>query len=125
MEHTHHDELIAQVSAQLKPILDNSDQSVYIYLDDVHKICNKKFALLLGFKSADEWAKNKKSFIDTFVDTASQKKLVRAYQNAMEHFVGSSTEITWKKKNGDKVKSTVILVPFVHSGHQFAIHFIS
>ncbi len=125
MEHTHHDELIGEVSTQLKPILDNSDQAVYIYLDDVHKVCNKKFALLLGFKSADEWAKNKKSFIDTFVHTTSQKSLVRAYQNAMEHFIGSSTDITWKKKNGDTVKSKVILVPFVYKGHQLAIHFIT
>ncbi|MBI4188178.1 MAG: hypothetical protein HY529_03115 [Chloroflexi bacterium] len=45
-----------QVCEQLKPIMDKSPQGIYAYLDDVHKICNKKLADLLGYKSIREWA---------------------------------------------------------------------
>ena len=53
----HHEELIKGVSQEQKLILNKSPQAIYIYLDDNHKVCNKKFAELLGYKSPAEWAK--------------------------------------------------------------------
>ena len=50
----HHEELIIGISTQMKNILDSSQQSIYIYLDDIHKVCNEKFATLLGYHSAEE-----------------------------------------------------------------------
>jgi phenylpyruvate tautomerase PptA (4-oxalocrotonate tautomerase family) len=46
----HHEELIKGITEQMKPILDKSTQAIYIYLDDNHKVCYKKFADLLGYK---------------------------------------------------------------------------
>ena len=67
-QHQHHEQLINGLAEQLKPILEESKQGVYIYLDDVHKICNEKFAQLLGYNSPDEWAKVEKPFPEIFVD---------------------------------------------------------
>ena len=36
----HHEELIAGISKQMRSILDSSEQAIYIYLDDIHKVCN-------------------------------------------------------------------------------------
>jgi hypothetical protein len=33
--------------------------------------------------------------------------------------------VTWKKKNGGTVNTTVILVPMAYAGHLFAVHFVS
>lgn len=123
-EHQHHEELIEGLYKQLKPILDSSDQAIYVYLDDVHKFCNKKFASLLGCASTQDWAKVVESFLDTFVDEKSQKTLVTTYQMAMEKMVASMVNITWKTKNGKKVASSVILIPISYNGHLFALHFI-
>ena len=126
MESEHsHDDLMKEVSDHLKDMFDKSQQSMYLYLDDSHKICNKKFASLLGYKSSEEWAGVNKPFTETFVDSASQETLVTTYQKSMEKLVGSSIDVIWKKKNGEKIKTKVILVPFLFNGHLFALHFIS
>ena len=53
----HHEDLVNGFYEQMKKILDNSEQPIFIYLDDNHKICNRKFAAFLGYKSPQEWAK--------------------------------------------------------------------
>ena len=54
-EQKHHEELVNGVYSQLKQILDSSEQAIYLYLDDTHKVCNKKFATLLGYASPEDY----------------------------------------------------------------------
>ncbi|HRN95889.1 MAG TPA: PAS domain-containing protein [Candidatus Levybacteria bacterium] len=124
-EHQHHEELIQFLINEYQEVLANSEQDVYIYLDDQHKVCNEKFSSLLGYESADEWATIDTSFPETFVADKSQEILITAYQDAMEKKIGSTNNITWKKKDGSTVDTQVILVPIAHDGHLFALHFVS
>ncbi|HME55900.1 MAG TPA: hypothetical protein VKM55_27100 [Candidatus Lokiarchaeia archaeon] len=110
---------------QLKPVIDFSEQAIYLYLDDVHKICNANFASLLGYESPEEWANIETSFPDTFADEGSQNVLVSTYQDAMQKSIGSTVDIAWKNKSGDVVNTSVILVPISYQGKVFALHFIS
>jgi len=120
----HHEELIEGISKQMKSILDSSQQAIYIYLDDIHKVCNEKFASLLGYRSPEEWANMEDSF-EAFVDPGSQETLVKAYRQAMEKLIPSTIKVTWKKKSGGAVATTVVLVPIAYDDHLFALHFIS
>ena len=120
-----HDEILKGLSNQLKEIFDSSGQAMYIYLDDEHKVCNKKFASMLDYKSTAEWASVKGNFPTAFVKEKSQATLIRAYQAAMENGVGSSIDVDWKKKSGGSAKTKVILVPISYEGHRMALHFIS
>lgn len=124
-EHAHHDSLIKSIAKEYGAILTNSEQGVYIYLDDSHKVCNNKFATMLGYSSEDEWAKIDTSFPDTFVADESQDALVAAFQETMEKNIGSKDKIVWKKKDGSTVDSTVVVVPISHDGHLFALHFVT
>jgi PAS domain S-box-containing protein len=124
-EHHHHDELIHSVAKEYQDILENSEQGIYIFLDDVHKVCNKKFSTLLGYTSPEAWAKIDTSFPMTFVADNSQEILVSAFQDAMENMTASTNTITWKKKDGSTVTTEVTLVPIAHEGHLFALHFVS
>ena len=126
-QHEHHAELVKGFFEGQKQIFDSSDQAMYAFLDDDCRVCNEKFARLLGYASPEEWFKVdvKGAFPATFVDDRSQEILVSAYQNAMQKMVGSTTKVTWKKKSGGTVDTTVILVPAVYQGHTFALHFIS
>jgi hypothetical protein len=124
-EQQHHEELVSGIQQQLKEVFNTSEQAIYLYLDDEHKVCNKKFATLLGYKSPNEWATEKKSMISISVDEKSQGSLVSAYRNAMEKCIGSQISVTWKRKDGGQVKTTVIIVPISFSGHLFALHFIT
>jgi hypothetical protein len=123
-EQLHHEELIAGISKQMKSILDSSQQSVYIYLDDIHKVCNGKFASLLGYRSPEEWAKDE-NLLEATVEQSSQETLVNAYNQAMEKFIASNIIVTWKKKSGGTVVTSVVLVPIAYDDHIFALHFVS
>ena len=95
--HTH-EELIKGVYEQLKEIFEGSKQAIYIYYDDNYKICNQRFASLLGYKSIEEWSAVNEPFPQAFVKDESQEVLVSAYRNAMEDKIGSDIEVSWKKK---------------------------
>jgi PAS domain-containing protein len=120
----HHQELIDGISKQMRTIMDSSQQAIYIYLDDIHKVCNQKFASLMGYRSPEEWAKVEDPFM-AFVDRSSQETLAKAYRQAMEKFTPSDIKVTWKKKSGGTVSTSVVMVPIAYDDHFFALHFIS
>jgi hypothetical protein len=93
-DNKHFREVIEGGMNQQAAVFDNSDQSMYIYMNDVHKACNKNFAKLLGYGSPEEWASVKENFPDAFVVKGSQETLVSAYRKAMENFVGSTISVT-------------------------------
>ena len=120
----HHDELVKGLYDQMKPIMEGSDQPIFIYLDDNHKTCNKKFASMLGFKSPQEWAE-KQGFLEVYVDEKSRETLSSAYWQAMEKKAASTIPMTWIKKDGSAMDSTLILVPMFFEGHMFSVHFVT
>lgn len=122
--HTYLD-LLGELAQQFQPIFTSSKQAIYIYFDDDHKVCNEKFASLLGYGSAKEWAEMEGSFPSLFIDAKSQETLIDAYQAAMQNMVASTTKVQWKKKSGESIDTTVILVPLSYKGHLFALHFVS
>ena len=122
---TKHQAIIDWLNQELKPMLDESQQATYVYICDEHKLCNQKFAAMLGYKSAQQWTADHAPFLDAFVAEGSKDMLLSAYQNAMDHGVGSNFEVSWKKKTGGMVKTQVILVPLNYQGQRFALHFIS
>jgi PAS domain-containing protein len=109
----------------MRQVLDHSEQAVYLFLDDDHKVCNEKFSALLGYKSPREWSSIEKPFAETFVDAKSQQTLASAHQKAMNQMTGSSIDVTWKRKSGESVDTNVMLVPVGYQGHLVALHFIS
>jgi len=120
----HHEELISGITEQLEPMLKKSKQAVYIYLDDVHKVCNENFAKLLGYKSVKEWADTEAPLAD--VDEGDQEAVISAYQDAVEMFKASSLDIAMKNvRNNKLVKTRMIVAPMVYQGHVFSIHFLS
>lgn len=119
----HHEDVINKVKEHLTPILEGSRQGIYVYLDEIHKFCNARFAELLGYLGPDEWA-SVESFMH-FVDPESQEVLVSTYQKTMQLMTSSMINVTWLKKDGTRVPSTCIMVPFSCDGHVMALHFIT
>lgn len=119
----HHEHLIKEIADLFEPIFSNSPQAIYIYLDDTHKICNQKFADLLGYKSIAQWVENEYPVND--VAQEDQQKVINAYRDASEKYKASSTLATVVKKDGEKIKTNVIMVPFSYKSEVFVVHFIS
>lgn len=119
----HHEHLIKEVADLFEPIFKNSPQAIYIYLDDEHKICNQKFAKMLGYKSVGEWIKNPYPIED--VIEKDQERGIEAYMNASRKLKASSFSGTWITKKGKKIKTDVIMAPFAYKNEVFVIHFIT
>ena len=123
-EQQHHEELVKGITEQMKPVLEKSEQAIYIYLDDNHKVCNKKFADLLGYKSPKEWADAEAPLSDVVEE--DQQSVINAYMNASEKMVASAIEVRAKNvKTGKIMKTRMIIAPVGHAGHVFTVHFFS
>ena len=118
-----HQVLLDALRDEFADILDNSQQAIYAYLDNEHKICNARFAALIGYPSPKEYAATPDPMVD--VAENSVNPLVTAYQKAIEQKAGSSIEVTFKKKSGGTVKTNVILVPIAFQNELLALHFIA
>lgn len=119
----HHEHLVKELTEQLEPIFSNSPQAIYLYLDDEHKSCNKKFADMLGYKSTQEWVENEFPISD--VAEEDQEKGIKAYMDASRKLIASTLSATWISKSGDKIKTTVTMTPITYKGEVFVLHFIS
>ena len=123
-EQQHHEELVKGITEQMKPVLEKSEQAIYLYLDDNHKVCNKKFADMLGYKSPKEWADADAPLSD--VVDEDQQSVINAYMNASEKMVASAIEVRVKHtKSGKIVKTKMIIAPVGHAGHVFTAHFFT
>ncbi len=123
-EHQHHEQLVKGITEQMKPVLEKSGQAIYLYLDDNHKVCNKKFADLMGYKSPKEWADTEAPLADVVEE--DQQSVIDAYMNASEKMVASAIEVRMKNiKTGKIVKTRMIIAPVGHAGHVFTAHFFS
>ncbi len=123
-EQQHHEELVKGITEQMKGVLGKSEQAIYIYLDDNHKVCNKKFADLIGYKSPKEWADAEAPLSDVVEE--DQPGVIKAYMNASEKMVASAIEARVKNiKTGKTVKTKMIVAPVGHAGHVFTAHFFS
>lgn len=121
-EQQHHEELIKGVSQEQKLILNKSPQAIYIYLDDSHKVCNQKFADLLGYSSPAEWAKTEAPLAD--VVEKDQQSVIDAYEKASEKLIASKIEVSFKNIKSGKINKTgVMMVPIVFNNHVFVMHF--
>jgi hypothetical protein len=120
----HHQELVKGLYEQMKPVLDGSEQPMFIYLDDNHKACNEKLASMLGYKSPSELAE-KRGFLEIHVAEKSRETLSTAYWNAMNKMSASTIQLTWTKKGGAMFDSTMILAPIFFQGHLFSVHFVT
>ncbi|MCJ7634103.1 hypothetical protein MUP77_17165 [Candidatus Bathyarchaeota archaeon] len=123
-EQKHHEELVNGFYNQLRQIFESSEQAIYLYLDDKHKVCNEKFATLLGYASPKEWAKVE-NMLETNFDKSSQQAVVAAYRDVMDKLVATKIEVKTKTNSGRVVNISVIIVPVVYQAHLFALHFIS
>ena len=73
-----HGGLIQELARQFGTVLENSPDSVYIWLDDAKKMCNERLAQMYGH-SVEEWRASE-SIMDSFVAEEGHDMYARNYQ---------------------------------------------
>lgn len=119
----HHEHLINELAQQLKTLFSKSPQAIYLYLDDEHKTCNKKFSDMLGYKSVQEWVNNETPLDDVL--ESDQEKLIHAYIAASQKFKASTFNITLVSKDHKHLDVNLIMVPVTYNNEVFVLHIIS
>ena|SRR5687767_8061548 len=115
---------LAEATRQLEGLFARSRQSMYLFLDDRNKSCNARFAKLLGYRDPQAWAAVTTPFAAAFVHPASQGPLVEAHVDAIRHGVASVVPVTWYRRDGQQVRTRVLLAPVDLEGARLALHFV-
>ena len=49
-----HDTLVTDLGQHFAPLMEKSPDGIYIWLDEVHKVCNERLAAMFGY-SVKDW----------------------------------------------------------------------
>jgi PAS domain S-box-containing protein len=120
---TPHRELIDELEDQYRPILENSPDGVYLWLDEVDKVCNERLASMFGYTVA-EW-RAAQSFLDTFVAPEDQELYSWNYHNRVAALTYPVTfRFRGVRKDGSTFAAETDMIPICWRGHAVAYHFV-
>jgi PAS domain-containing protein len=116
--------VISDLYRRLRKVLNAEEQPILIYLDDKHKVCNQKFAEMLGYGSAHECS-GSSGFLESLVnDEASRNAFMEAYWLAINNMNAVGLDVTWRTKDNLKLKTSMVMVPMEYEGHILLIQFV-
>jgi hypothetical protein len=84
--------------------MSESPHRIIVYLDDNHKMCNQKFADMLGSRSPNEWSEMKTPVTDSSEDT--RDNLISAVMGALQERTALYVQVAWKRIGGGMVYTT-------------------
>lgn len=118
-----HVKILKEIAEQFQPLFQKSPDGIYIYIDEVHKICSERFAKMFGLTVA-EW-EAMEGFVNKHIAEADQALVVSSYQ---EHIHQRLTPIRFSvkalRKDGSSFKAEVDMSPFPWRGEMLALHFV-
>ena len=123
MENNNHDLIMKEVAELFSPVLLQSPQGVYLYLDEENRVCNQNFAEFLGYDSVQAWRFNTTPETDVSVEDRENEE--KAYYEAAELMKAVSLNVTYQRQDKIKIKASVIMIPFEYKDKLLVLHFVS
>ena len=118
-----HDTALAELAAHLQPVMEESPDGVYIWLDEAPMACNQQFADLFGYTVED--VAKQGSFLSTFIEPEDREAYALHYQNRV---AAVSFPVTFRfrglHQNGSSFVAETDMIPLSYGGHIFAYHFV-
>jgi PAS domain S-box-containing protein len=120
---TTHVELLQALEAQFRPVLENSPDGVYLWLDDTHKVCNERLAAMFGYTVA-EWCE-RPDFLGSFIFEEDQELYAANYQRSVAALTFPVTfRFRGRRKDGSTFSAETDMIPASFDGHAVAYHFV-
>lgn len=104
-----HKILIEEMANLFQPVFDLSSDAMYVYLDDVHKLCNSNLAELWGY-SQEEW-NNTSPFLDNLIAEGSRFTLMKSYEQLRISYIPAKIKFTGVRKDGSKFDAEIAVIP--------------
>ena len=118
-----HVQILKELSEQFQPLFQKSPDGIYIYIDEVHKICSERFAKLFGLTVA-EW-EAMEGFVNKHAAPEDQELVASSYK---EHIHQKLTPIRFRiralRKDGSSFPAEIDMIPFPWRGEMLALHFV-
>jgi PAS domain S-box-containing protein len=109
---TTHQQTMQELAEHFRPILEESPDGVYLWLDETHKICNERLATMFGYTVA-EWVQTA-PFLDSFVAEEDRGLYSWHYHNRVGALAFPATfRFRGRRKDGS-----------TFNGHAVAYHFV-
>jgi PAS domain S-box-containing protein len=124
MQTVAHEVATKELAEHLQPLFDASPDGVYVWLDEEHWICNRRFADLLGYDSPNE-LNDTPNFLQRMVDEDDQQHFSWNYWNRVQALAFPTTfRFRGTRKDGSTFQAETDMIPFTYGGHTFAYHFV-
>ena len=118
-----HEGVMREITEQFQPVLDNSPDGVYLWLDETHMIANEHFARMVGY-TVDE-IRRRPPTIQDFVVDEDQILFAWNYQNRIAPLVGPvSFRFRGKRRDGTTFLAETDMIPLSWRGHAVVYHFV-
>jgi PAS domain S-box-containing protein len=118
-----HVKILKELSEQFQPLFKDSPDGIYLYIDEVHKICSERFARMFGLTVA-EW-EAMEGFVNKHAAEADQATIVNTYQ---QHIHGKLTPARFRvkalRKDGSSFNAEIDMIPLPWRGEMVALHFV-
>jgi len=118
-----HVTILMELSKQFQPLFQNSPEGIYLYIDEVHKICNERFAKMLGL-TVKEW-EEMEGFVNKHAAEEDVELIVNNYHTHIhQKLTPARFRFTAIRKDGSKFKAEMDMIPFPWGGEMLALHFV-
>ncbi len=119
-EHSH---AISELAEQFRPIMEQSPDGVYLWLDEAHKMCNERLASLFGY-TVEEWCATQ-PFLENFVAEEDRAIFSWNYHNRVATLAFPVTfRFRGLRKDGSRFSAETEMIPISYRGHAVAYHFV-
>jgi PAS domain S-box-containing protein len=116
-------DLMQALAEQYRPVLQNSPDGVYLWLDETHKICNERLARMFGY-TVEEWCKTE-PFLESFVAQEDRGTCSWNYHNRVAALAFPVTfRFRGRRKDGSTFAAETDMIPISYEGHAIAYHFV-
>ena len=117
------EQAMRELAEQLHPVMEQSPDGVYLWLDEANKTCNQRLADLFGF-TVEEWRKAE-PFLDNFV--AEEDRALYSW-NYYNRVAALAFPVTFRfrglRKDGSTFPAETDMIPISHRGYAVAYHFV-
>jgi PAS domain-containing protein len=122
-EEHEHVTILKEIAEQFQPLFQHCPEGIYLYIDEVHKICSERFAQMFGL-TVKEW-EAMEGFVNKHADEKDVELIVNNYH---KHIHQTLTPVRFRftavRKDGSKFKAEIDMIPFPWRGEMLAFHFV-
>ena len=117
------EQVMRELAEQFSPVMEQSLDGVYLWLDEANKTCNQRLADLFGF-TVEEWRKAE-PFLDNFVAEEDRALYSWNYHNRVAALAFPVTfRFRGLRKDGSTFAAETDMIPISYRGYAVAYHFV-